>query len=179
MIWKNASAPARSHACLHEFRAIKALAHFTFWTKVDRSPNGCWIWLGAHTDGYGMWWSRELNRCVLAHRVAYELLVGPIPDGLQLDHLCRVRDCVNPEHLEVVTSRENTLRSPIAPAAVNARKTHCPRGHEYTPENIIWKRNPTGRGCRECDKARKRKERRTAKHAAVTAPALTSSREER
>ena len=85
----------------------------------------------------------------LAHRVAYELQVGPIPVGLQLDHLCRVRSCVNPAHLEPVTSAENTRRG------LRAMKTHCPQGHPYAGENLLIR--PTGqRRCRTCHLAGKR-----------------------
>ena len=76
---------------------------------------------------------------------------GPIPEGLTLDHLCRVRACVNPAHLEPVTLRENTLRSPSAPTAINARKTECLRGHAFTPENTWVHRSR--RCCRECKRS--------------------------
>lgn len=77
-------------------------------SKIEFAENGCWRWLGAHVDGYGT--IRHDHRNRVAHRVAYEALVGVIPDGLQLDHLCRTRDCVNPDHLEPVTASENTTR---------------------------------------------------------------------
>lgn len=116
------------------------------------SPEGCWLWTGTVTNsGYGSITIQTDDgpKSRLVHRVAYEHLVGPIPAGLTLDHLCRVRECFNPHHLEPVTRRENTLRSPIAPAAVNARKTHCPQGHAYTVANTI--RQPSGgRQCRSC-----------------------------
>ena len=103
-----------------------------FRTKVDRSAgdDACWSWLGARSQtGYGRFWVD--GKTVKAHRWAYEHLVGPIPDGLTIDHLCRVRSCVNPAHLEPVSNRVNVLRGD-APAARNARKTHCVRGHEFT-----------------------------------------------
>lgn len=99
-----------------------------FWAKVDRSdPAGCWIWVGTRlVGGYGKLQYRK--RQLLAHRVAYELVRGPIPDGLVIDHLCRVRHCVNPDHLEVVESRENTRRG-MSPSAVANRTDICAKGH--------------------------------------------------
>jgi hypothetical protein len=109
---------------------------------------GCWPWTGAKSDsGYGLFSEKnEKGRPVLrrAHRLMYEYMVGPIPEGLTLDHLCRNRLCVRPSHLEPVTSVENVRRGE-APTAKNARKTHCPRGHEYNAANTIlndkgWRR---------------------------------------
>jgi len=85
-----------------------------------------------------------------AHRYVYEQEVGPIPDGLTLDHLCRNRACVNPDHLEPVTMRVNTLRGETITAR-NAAKTRCDKGHEFTPENTM--RKPDGRRCRVCQRA--------------------------
>jgi hypothetical protein len=93
----------------------------------------CWVWqLFRHSNGYGG--EQVDGRSCLAHVVSYERHVGPVPEDLQLDHLCRVRACVNPAHLEPVTLAVNVLRG-IGPSAVNARKTHCKRGHEFSPEN--------------------------------------------
>lgn len=106
------------------------------------SPSGCWLWKKPTPNGYGR------VGLVWAHRLAYELLVGPIPTGLELDHLCRAPACVNPAHLEPVTHFEN-LRRGNGPAAINARKTHCIRGHGFTAENTY--RPPSGdRRCRTC-----------------------------
>jgi hypothetical protein len=95
-------------------------------------PNsGCWLWLNAlNGHGYGTRWHN--NKQTGAHRVSYELHIGPVPEGLYLDHLCRVRCCVNPHHLEPVTQRENTLRG-----ARGRMKTHCPHGHplDYTEKS--------------------------------------------
>ncbi len=111
----------------------------------------CWEWAGTRFRGYGMIGVRGLeNR--RAHRVSYETFVGPIPDGLTIDHLCRNRGCVNPAHLEPVTNKVNVLRG-VGPTAVNARKTHCCRGHEFTPENTLL--SSGRRYCRACIKVRK------------------------
>jgi hypothetical protein len=98
--------------------------------------------------GYGAFMVGGRN--VRVHRWAYETLVGPIPDGLVIDHLCRVRNCVNPDHLEPVTHRENIRRGEAG--AWNRVKTHCPQGHEYTPENTRY--SGTTRNCRECQRIR-------------------------
>lgn len=119
-----------------------------FWAKLDKTaPGGCWIWTGAiFPHGYGK--LTLAKRSLYPHRVSYEIHKGRIPDGLHIDHLCRVRSCANPEHLEAVTCGENIRRSPIAPAAINAVKTHCARGHEFTEANTII--TATGRNCRTC-----------------------------
>lgn len=118
----------------------------------------CWTWQGAKTpDGYGK--IRIDGRLVLVHRVMYEAHKGPIPEGMQIDHTCRRRHCCNPEHLEVVTSRENTLRGKGL-TAKNARKKRCKRGHDLTdPENVIERQEKDGlrRRCRKCYLERKRK----------------------
>lgn len=119
----------------------------------------CQVWLGCKNDkGYGVI-SIDGER-YLAHRVAYEAAKGPIPDGLVLDHLCRNPPCVNPDHLEAVTLKENTLRG-IGPSAVNARKTHCIRGHRLADENLYFYPSRGGdRQCRKCGAQRKAKARR-------------------
>jgi HNH endonuclease len=116
-----------------------------FWAKVEKT-DGCWIWRGGrfHT-GYGRVFRGGVV-CV-AHRVAYELAVGPIPKGLEMDHLCRNRACVNPAHLEPVPQRINTLRG-VGITAVQAARTHCPQGHTYDEANTwLYKGH---RHCREC-----------------------------
>ena len=117
-------------------------------SKIAVAPSGCWEWTGARSGGYGMVWMDGTT--TVAHRVVYRLLCGPIAPGLQVDHLCRNRSCVNPDHLEAVTSSVNTHRSPIAPAAVNALKECCPSGHEYTF------RNDGRRRCYDCERPRAR-----------------------
>lgn len=120
----------------------------------------CWIWQGAVTShGYGqVHVSHEpggVSRPGHVHRIGYEELVGPVPEGLQLDHLCRVRRCWNPAHLEPVTARENALRGE-GHAARNAAKTECPAGHDLTdPANVYLNpRDPNHRQCRECRRVR-------------------------
>jgi HNH endonuclease len=131
-----------------------------FRSKVSvNEQTGCWEWTAAtRHGGYGNHWGGvSTGKFLAAHRYSYETLVGPIPDGLQLDHLCRVRGCVNPEHLEPVTCRENLLRGETF-TAKNAGKTHCPAGHEYESDNV----NLSAKGqrhCRACRSERYNQER--------------------
>lgn len=125
-----------------------------FWRHVEITTGGCWLWTGSLSGkGYGRFHSGgRRGRSLRAHRVAYELLVGPIPDGLQLDHVtawgCTSKACVNPAHLEPVTNRVNVLRG-VGPTAQNAAKTHCFRGHPFDDENTQVRRDGHRR-CREC-----------------------------
>jgi hypothetical protein len=129
-----------------------------FWSRVQgRGTAGCWIWTGPLTNGYGYF--HVEGKSARAHRWAYQVLVGPIPDGLVIDHLCRVRNCVNPAHMEPVTHAENTRRGLVAipgrPDHPMRRITHCPQRHPYDEANtILIVRGPYSvRKCRECKRA--------------------------
>lgn len=127
-------------------------------SKVAPCPvTGCWFWLGMlGADGYGSVWiggtRANGGRLFRAHRASYEEFVGPIPEGMVLDHLCRQRSCINPDHLQPVTNKVNLLRGNTI-AARNAAKTHCKNGHELIPENL---RRVKGRGriCKVCSRKR-------------------------
>jgi hypothetical protein len=121
-----------------------------FWTKIVVEPStGCWRWTGdINNKGYGRYHVGVDQPRQVPHRASYQALVGPIPAGLTIDHLCRNRACCNPAHLEPVTNRENILRGEGI-AARRARATHCEAGHEWTPENT--RISTTGhRVCRAC-----------------------------
>ena len=149
------------------------------WSKVDKTET-CWLWTAAkNAYGYGIVRIAKKNR--YAHRHIYELLVGPIAVGLDLDHLCRVRNCVNPAHLEPVSRRENLLRGETI-SKRNADVTHCPQGHEYTPENTYVRRRKNRSGeirfCRACaiDKASHfRRVRKQREHGRVLVPATPAA----
>jgi hypothetical protein len=142
-------------------RAVPATVEERFWAKVDKDDGtGCWLYTGRpNSRGYG--WFTIGAHGVLVHRLAYELLVGPIPEGMTLDHVkergCTSRLCVKavadehgPAHLEPVTNAENVLRGD-GWGARNARKTHCPKGHPYSGANL--RISPKGyRVCRECER---------------------------
>lgn len=120
-----------------------------FWSKVEKIPfDSCWHWTGTLSGGYGLMQSGNGGSVRSAHRISYELHKGPIPDQLQIDHLCRVRHCVNPDHLEAVTRRENFLRG-FAPTAVAHRTGLCKRGHSLVEGNVYHKANGAVQ-CRRC-----------------------------
>lgn len=115
-----------------------------FWRKVNKTST-CWLWTGTCPLGYGQFTIRAGIK-VKAHRFAYEALIGPIPDGMELDHLCRVKNCVNPGHLEPVTAQENIRRG--VPFRASRLKTQCVNGHPYTEETTSWWHGR--RHCRVC-----------------------------
>lgn len=119
-----------------------------FWSRAHEREDGCWIWDGT-VDRLGYGWISYESRLRLVHRYAYEMLVEPIPDGMSIDHLCRNRDCVNPAHMEVVTHKENVHRG-VGPTAINAAKTHCKRGHEFTEANTYIIPSTGSRVCKVC-----------------------------
>ncbi len=149
-----------------------------FMARVMPEPNsGCWIWTGRiHDHGYGMFSNPVVSQDYRAHRWSYLRFKGDIPKGTEIDHVCRVRCCVNPDHLEAVTRSVNVRRGTSAERTSLIKKTatHCAKGHLWTPENtriITKKYRPTGtqRWCRECAKARSKKsnlKRALAKRAA-------------
>lgn len=118
--------------------------------KISVEPSGCWFWTGSRfSNGYGYFQVQSKPRkAALAHRWLYERIVGPIPDGMDLDHLCRVRHCVNPAHLEPVSRSENLRRSPGLMGQAQRKKTHCPRGHPYDETNTYL--HLGRRHCRAC-----------------------------
>jgi hypothetical protein len=149
-------------------KALGPFARIEGWIssgKLAEDPStGCWLWSGAISCGYG-----SINMSAktvgdpdgkpirhLLHRWMYELHVGPIPDGLDLDHLCRVRNCCNPWHLEPVTRSVNILRA-VGVGSQWSSRTHCSAGHEYTDENTARSATDGSRVCRECSRETSRR----------------------
>jgi hypothetical protein len=162
--WKKTGSP-------HDVAIIVGDDEARLWSKVDKgAPEECWPWTGPtkRSRGYGILSraGQQGQTSHAAHRFAYELLVGPIPPGLEIDHVCHDpavckltddcphRRCCNPAHLKPATCRDNTLRSNAA-SAKNAVKTHCPQDHEYDEENTYWHRNK--RYCRKCRREQDRR----------------------
>lgn len=124
-----------------------------FWSKVALpDAGGHMLWMAARTGGYGR--IGVGRKTLYAHRVSYALAYGEVPEGLQIDHLCRVRHCLAPEHLEAVTQQENGLRGESG--KWQQAKTHCPRGHPYSGDNL-YVRPDGGRSCRQCVRTAGRK----------------------
>ncbi len=124
-----------------------------FWLAVQKMDD-CWLWLrSCDSTGYGRFRSNRTSQA--AHRVAYQLCIGPIPPGLTLDHLCKNRKCVNPAHLEPVTLKENILRGD-SPFAQHARQEVCKYGHPFNAENTAIRKDGTGRDCLICRRRRAR-----------------------
>lgn len=123
-----------------------------FWDKVSKQANVCWIWNGA-VDAHGYGSILEKGKIKKSHRVSYIMFHGEIPKDVVIDHICKIKRCVNPLHLQVVTLGENTLLGD-GPTAQNKRKTHCIRGHKLSGDNIyLYERaGHTNRQCRICRK---------------------------
>ena len=131
-----------------------------FWAKVQAEPNsGCWLWEASVTnDGYGNFYVP--GKPMTAHRFSYEVHRGLVPPGLEIDHLCRIRNCVNPDHLEAITHLENIRRG--TPGRYNLYKTHCPQGHPYRGDNLYSGFNGDRR-CRICSRVNARRGNARAK----------------
>lgn len=131
--------------------------HERIMAKVAVSEDGCWLWSGSRQkNGYAVIQrGGSENKLLRAHRALYEITKGPIAEGLDLDHLCRVRHCVNPDHLEPVTRAENVARG-ARRTGYAAERTHCKHGHPWTPESTYWM--PSGaRKCRICKRSQSQK----------------------
>lgn len=127
---------------------MKTCLEERFWKKVKKTKK-CWNWIAGKRNGYGNFWNGVFSEP--AHRFSYKLLIGDIPEGLVLDHLCRNHSCVNPKHLEIVTQRVNTLRG-VGPSAINSKKTHCKNGHKIFGDNLKIVKGKYGllRYCKIC-----------------------------
>lgn len=123
---------------------------------------GCWLWQRSkNREGYGRTNRGGHNgQGIVAHKLSYETFVGPIPQGMQLDHLCRNRSCINPDHLEPVTPKENIRRG-----TGHGKETNCPAGHEYNESNTYFEKIGGNRHCKVCDRDRKRVRRELNKEA--------------
>jgi hypothetical protein len=142
------------------FPCPKTPREFLFWEKVcyvGAQPDDCWMWEANVVGSYGQFWAPEFygaNGRGPSHRFAYANARGPIPAGMDIDHLCRVRLCQNPRHMEPVTRQVNVLRGGGL-AAINATKVACDNGHPFDDENVLLTRGE--RVCRECARERTRR----------------------
>lgn len=132
--------------------SISDTDYVRFVSKISNfgAKNQCWPWNAPLDNGYGRFWLN--NKTDLAHRISYQLFVGSINNNLHIDHLCRNRSCVNPEHMEQVTIKTNVLRG-VGLTAVNANKTHCKRGHLLNQDNLYFS-SRKARVCKKCQKIR-------------------------
>lgn len=138
-----------------------------FWAKVKKTEGGCWLWIAScGYNGYGQFFPVKGTR-VYAHRFSYEIHKGEIPDNREVDHICNQRACVNPEHLRLLTHRENCRRGTAGQKCKERfqKITHCPHGHEYTPENTAWWKQGElkARRCKTCEGIRGRERRKHIK----------------
>ena len=154
--------PIRNGGFYLKNRAIKTIRQYIEQHIEPVTESGCWIWMGTTKDnGYGQF--KWKYKALLAHRESYKTYRGQIPGALQVDHLCRVRCCVNPDHLELVSCKENVIRG-TGPSATNASKTHCKRGHKFNKANTYYiKGTNDNRACRICSRIKTRERRTYAK----------------
>ena len=146
-----------------QYRSINVHDYDPEWlmSKVDTMTSDCWLWNGSmYQNGYGKYGRRG----IMAHRIFYTLFRERVPEDMSLDHLCRNRKCVNPDHLEIVTFLENVMRGD-SQHAINARKSHCKQGHEFTSDNTyVPPKRPGRRHCQECIRIASTKYRENSKN---------------
>ncbi len=150
---------------------LNLMAEYLMTRIVVNPETACWVWEGAPTkDGYGQAANRKKweGKRKYAHRVSYECFVGPIPEGLEIDHLCRNRRCCNPSHLEPVTRSINNIRGLVGhkARAINLAKTHCPQGHSYSGKNLYLCKKGF-RHCNTCFRERTRAYRAKQKESKI------------
>lgn len=139
-----------------KYKTVSPFDRFIWKFKVDLKT-GCWKWTGTHCGpGYATLFLYKIKKTrrqvrIYAHRFSYLVFKGEIPEGKEIDHICRVRDCVNPEHLRLVSHRENMLLGETI-AAVAASRTCCPYGHPYDEKNTYYRKNDGSRQCKTCSK---------------------------